>query len=208
MFTLRHLVALATICCLATSMRPAHAENLSQAWGVALSVDQTLEASRWNSSAAQRKLSAARAERFLELTGKASYNVYDNPITYNAPVVIPTGNVAAFDITQREALLADVTVSQSLYTGGRIRSAIDAAGAQVSVAASNEQKMTLDVMLDVATVYTNVLHAQRRVEVTEQAVTSLTSHAREVKDRVDQGLLNPIDHAVYCLRVTLEHQSI
>ncbi len=184
----RHLAALATICCLATNMRPACAENLSEAWSVALSVDQTVEASRWQSSAAQRGLYAARAARFPELTAKLSYNVYDNPITYVAPVLLPTGNLAQFDITQREALLADVTASQPLYTGGRIRSAIDAAGAQVTAAVSNEEKTTLDVMLDVATSYTNVLHAQRHVEVTEQAVESLTSHAREVKNRVDQGV--------------------
>jgi outer membrane protein len=46
----------------------------------------------------------------------------------------------------------------------------------------------LDVMLDVATSYTNVLHAQRHVEVTEQAVTSLASHTREAKNRIDQGV--------------------
>ncbi len=184
----RHLAALATICCLATNMQSAFAENLSEAWSVALSVDQSVEASRWQSSAAQRGLYAARAARFPELTAKLSYNVYDNPITYVAPVLLPTGNLAQFDITQREAFLADVTASQPLYTGGRIRSAIDAAGAQVTAAVSNEEKTTLDVMLDVATSYTNVLHAQRHVEVTEQAVESLTSHAREVKNRVDQGV--------------------
>lgn len=167
--------------------RPAAGESLSEAWNLALSVDQSLEASRWRSSAAQRGLAAARAERLPELTGRTSYNVYDNPITYVAPVS-PIPGLAAFDITQREALLADVTASQPLYTGGRIRSNIDAAGAKVSAAVSNEQRTELDVLLDVAIVYTNVLQAQRVVEVTDRQLKSLTKHAQDVKNRVDQGV--------------------
>ena len=105
------ILALTVVCCLLTSIRPAVAEDLSTAWYEALSVDQSLEASRWRSSAAQRGLAAARAERLPMLTGRASYNVYDNPVTYVAPVT-PIPGLAAFDITQREALLADVTASQ------------------------------------------------------------------------------------------------
>ena len=179
--------ALAAICYLLATAPPVAAEDLSEAWNEALSVDQSLEASRWRSSAAQRGLAAARAERLPMLNSRASYNVYDNPITYVAPVS-PVPGLASFDITQREALLADVTASQPLYTGGRIRSGINAAGAQVSAAVSNEQMTELDVLLDVAIVYTNVLQAQRVVEVTERQLQSLTKHAQDVKNRVDQGV--------------------
>ncbi|MGI9457673.1 MAG: TolC family protein, partial [Aeoliella sp.] len=91
-------------------------------------------------------------------------------------------------LTQREGLLSNVLATQPLFTGGRIRSDIDAAGADVSAAVSNQQTTELDVLLNVATVYTNVLLAQRVVEVSERQLQSLAKHAQDVKNRVDQGV--------------------
>ena len=171
---------------LVATSAPALAEDLPSAWAVALSVDQSLEASRWRSSAAQRGLYAARAQRWATLDAQARYHVYDNPITYLA--ADPQGGTVSIDLTQREGLVGNVLATQPLYTGGRIRFNIDAAGADVSAAVSNEQKTELDVLLDVAMVYTNVLHAQRVVEVTQRQLQSLTKHAQDVKNRVDLGV--------------------
>ena len=175
--------------CLAAAVSPNQsgaAETLTEAWSEALAVDQALEASQWTSSAAQRRLYAARAARWASLDGVATYQVFDKPLAVLVP--LPSGGTTSFDLTQREGVIAGVHATQPLYAGGAIRSNIDAAGAVVNVALSKEETTELDVMLGVATTYTNVLNALRALEVAEQAVTSLEGHTRDVRNRVDQGV--------------------
>ena len=162
------------------------AETLNEAWSTALATDQSLEASQWKSSAAQRQLYAARASRWASLDGEATYQVFDKPLAVLVP--LPSGGTTSFDLTQREGLIAGVHATQPLYAGGAIRSNIDAAGAVVNAALSKEETTELDVMFGVANAYTNVLNALRALEVAGQAVTSLESHTRDVQNRVDQGV--------------------
>ena len=164
----------------------ASAETLQDAWSLALNVDPNLEASRWQSSAAQRGLYAARAERLPSLSARGSYNVFDNPLSYLAPVN-PLG-VASVEVNQREFFLGGVRATQPLYTFGRITSAIDAAGADVTAAVANEQRTGLDVKLQVAAAYVAVLRAQRLLEVANRNVEGLESHERQVKNQVEQGV--------------------
>jgi outer membrane protein TolC len=163
----------------------ARAESLEEAWSAGLYTDQQLEASRWDSSAAQRGLYAAEAERWVSVDGTASYYVLDKSVDVIAPLPIGT---ASLEILQREGFLSGVHATQPLYTFGRIQSGIDAAGAEVTAALSQEATSELDVLLRVATAYINVLKTQRLVEVAEQAVESLASQVRDVKNRVDQGV--------------------
>jgi outer membrane protein TolC len=168
-------------------------ETLQEAWARALSVDPGLEASRWQSSAAQRGLYAARAERLPSVSARGSYSVFDNPLTINAPIpalppILPTPTTASVTVNQREFFLGGVRVTQPLYTFGRISSAIDAAGAEVTAAVADEDRTELDVKLQVAAAYVGVLQAQRLLEVADSGVTSLSAHEREVKNRVDEGV--------------------
>ena len=91
-------------------------ETLQAAWSDALSVDPDLEASRWKSSAAQRGLYAARAERLPSLSARASYSVFDNPLTINAPLppVVPGLNAASVTVNQREFFLGGVRATVTL----------------------------------------------------------------------------------------------
>ncbi|MGI9456857.1 MAG: TolC family protein [Aeoliella sp.] len=93
-------------------------ETLQDAWAIALSVDPNLEASRWQASAAQRGLHAARAERLPSVSVRSSYSVYDNPLTLNSPVPplcpIPPGTIASATVNQREFFLGGVRAMQPL----------------------------------------------------------------------------------------------
>jgi outer membrane protein len=166
-------------------------ESLQDAWANALRLDPDLEASRWQSSAAQRGLYAARAERLPSVSARASYSVYDNPLTLNAPIpstgLIPPGTFASVTANQREFFLGGVRATQPLYTFGRINSAIDAAGAEVTAAVADEERTELDVKLQVAAAYIGILQAQQLLEVANSGVTTLQEHTRVVKNQVDQG---------------------
>lgn len=170
----------------------ANGETLQEAWDSALNVDPDLEASRWELSAAQRGLDAARAERMPSLSARASYSVFDNPMTINAPIppnlpALPAGSTASVTVNQREFFLGGVRATQPLYTFGRISSTIDAAGSDVTAALANEQRTELDVKLQVAAAYVGVLQAKRLLEVADAGVVSLEEHERQVKNQVDEG---------------------
>jgi outer membrane protein len=170
----------------------ADGETLLEAWARATRIDPDLEASRWQSSAAQRGLSAARAERFPSLSARGSYSVFDNPLTINAPVPslgpIPPGTVASVTANESEFFLGGVRVTQPLYTFGRISKAIDSAGAEVTAAVADEERTKLDVKLQVAAAYIGVLKTQRLLQVADGDVQSMQAHQREVKNQVDQGV--------------------
>jgi outer membrane protein len=168
-------------------------ETLQDAWAIALSVDPEIEASRWQSSAAQKGLRAARAERYPSVSVNSSYSVFDNPLTINAPIpalppILPTPATASVTANQREFLLGGVRVTQPLYTFGRIGSAIDSAGAEVSAAVSDSQRTKLDVKLQVAAAYIGVLQAKQLLNVADSGVETLKDHERSVKNQVDEGV--------------------
>jgi outer membrane protein len=164
-------------------------ETLQDAWAIALGGDPELEASRWQSSAAQRGLRAAEAERFPSITARGSYSVFDNPLTINAPLdpILP-GATASVTANQREFFLGGVQVRQPLYTSGRVSYGIDAAGAEVNAAVANEARTELDVKLQVGEAYIGVLKAQRLLDVADGSVKSLESHTREVENLLKEGV--------------------
>jgi len=181
-----HPCVVALFAAIYASAGVSRAESLPEAWNAGLTVDQQLESSRWNASAAQRGLYAAKAERLPSVDANAMYYMLDKPVAFSAS--LPGFGPFSFDFVQREGLIAGAHVSQPLYTFGKIQSGIDAAGAQVTAAVSDQAKNELDVMLRVSTAYINVLLAQRAVEVAEQSVQSLESHARDVMNRVKEGV--------------------
>ncbi len=162
-------------------------ETLQDAWTSAENVDPELEASRWQSSAAQRGLYAAQAERLPTVSARGSYSVFDNPLTYQAPVG-PVPGVANVEINQREFFLGGVRATQPVYTFGRITSAIDSAGAEVTAAVADEVRTGLDVRLHVGETYVGVLQAQRLLEIANDGVVSLEAHERDVQNRLNQGV--------------------
>ena len=86
------------------------------------------------------------------------------------------------------------TVTQPIYTAGRIGSEAAAAGAQVSANRSEVERTKLDVKMNVAEVYVAVLRGKRVAEVARSKVNSLKAHARDVDNRfqVDKASRNEV----------------
>lgn len=168
-------------------------ETLESAWALALAQDPGIQASRWQTSAAQKGYRAANAEKYPSVSARTSYSVFDNPLTINAPVpavppILPSPVTASVTVNQREFLLGGVRITQPLYTFGRITSAIDSAGAEVSAASADSQRTELDVKLHVAEAYIGVLEARQLLNVAETSVKNLEGHTRTVTDLVDEGV--------------------
>ncbi|MEI8374411.1 MAG: TolC family protein [Planctomycetota bacterium] len=168
-------------------------ETLADAWQIALSGDQRVEAGQWNVASAQSSWAAARAERMPSLTlGADYYALSDQPaIQVN---LAPLPFVAQQPLVNRDSAGAHGIVTQPLYTSGRITSGIAAAQSQVSANRADLCRTMLDVKMNVAECFVAVLSAARFVEVTQSRVASLTAHRRDVASLFEKGLVSKNDY--------------
>jgi outer membrane protein TolC len=166
-------------------------ESLEDAWRSALSVDQRLEAARWNVESATRSRAAAQAERFPSLTVGADYLVLSQQAAFNLPAspVLP----GQLPFLQQDSGGFHAVVTQPLYTFGAIASGINAAEAEVAADQSEMERTRLDVKMNVAEYFIAVLRAGRSVEVAASRVTSLASHSQDVGSLLDRGLVSRND---------------
>ena len=169
------------------------AETLRDAWSIAVSVDQTIEANRWQTAAARQRYCAAQAEQMPQITGSASYRVLDNPVRVNAQIpsnpLMPQGLGVPLQVLQQDFLISGVDITQPVYTFGRIQNEMCAAAQNVRAERSDQRTTELDVRLRVAQAYISVLNAQRAVEVTDVSILSLRKHLLDVKNLLKHGVV-------------------
>jgi outer membrane protein TolC len=163
------------------------AETLDQAWAIALSVNQQLEAQRRKVSAAQQRLEAVRGERFPEVGVESSYTVRSGePSILFEPGGLPLP-VTRFPFEQEESLACRARLELPLYTSGRIGHSIAAGDATVKSLEHRAQNAAMDLKLRVAEQYVAVLRAQREVDVVQSTARGLESHLRDVESLFEHG---------------------
>ncbi len=161
-------------------------EDLQQAWEAALAADRQLAAAREQSGAARETLEAAKAGRLPGFSLQAGYRMLENePAAWARFGPAPM----EFPVAEKESLSWQAMATWPLYTSGRIRAGIEAAGASLAAARIRESAETQDLKLRVAEAYVAVLRARRGVAVAESHVASLASHARDVENLHEQGMV-------------------
>ena len=163
--------------------RDARAENLRDAWAIALGTNQQLQASRQTSAAAGQELASSRSSRLPQIQTLNAQAFLTNPIS----VPSSSGQPKAASGGQEQFTISAVAAIVPIYTGGRIRNTIASNGAQLNASKADEATTALDLKLEVARAYVDVLRANRGVAVAESNVVSLTAQARDVGNLVAQG---------------------
>lgn len=186
--SLRAAIFLSIAAC-AAAASPARAENLEQAWQMAIAANPLLQAARWNTSAASLNSSAARRDRLptgQNLTADAQLN---RSLTFNAPQGGGPGGMG-FPLlgSQTNIPISLTTISQPVYAGGRLANAIDQADAQYGAQRADQVRTALDLKLNVAESYIAVLKARRDLGVARSNVSRLQSFLSDVKNRKQVGM--------------------
>ncbi len=161
----------------------AQAEDLAEAWAIALRTNPQLTASRQMTAAAGFDVSSARRARLPQIQTLNLETFLTNPIS----VAGLGGQPRPARNGQEAFTISAVAAMVPIYTGGRIRSTIEGNSAQFGAARADEVVTALDLKLDVARAYVEVLRAGRGVAVARSHVTSLTAQARDVSNLVKQG---------------------
>jgi outer membrane protein len=184
---------------LSTTAR-AMAEDLQQAWSLSLGVNQGLQAQQQTSIAADFQVKAANSARYFTVR---SYNI--EAFLAQSPKIRPTtagqnstgtgGSSLAvlptvFALGSKQTFLPISLTSASipLYTGGKLLRLVDSARRQLNAQKTEESRTAIDLKLTVAEAYIGVLRAKRNLDTTRSNVEQLASFARDVKNRLDQGL--------------------
>lgn len=178
---------LVVILMLSTVASIVNAETLEDAWKTTLAADKRLQAAHRQTESAKQQLASARAERLPHLWLEGGYTVLDNEPAFS--VGIPGLTLHELPMAEDQSLAYKAFASVPLFTSGRISRGIDAAGAGLKAVEADVGRTVLDLKLEVADAYVTVLRAQRAVEVAEANVVSLASHASDVENLFDQGMV-------------------
>jgi len=198
--TRRGIFALATAIVWAQASTTGRAESLNQAWAIALSVNDGLQAQQAQSQASAMSLGAAQAARrptvrnqtidamltpsvsIASITGAGT----TSPASAGGSSKVPGSN-------QSNVPISLTMLNFPIYTGGRLRANVESARAQLGAQRTEEFRTVLDLKLTVAEAYVGVLRAVRDHQVAESDVARLSAFAKDVKNRRVQGLVTRND---------------
>jgi outer membrane protein len=135
----------------------------------------------------QRYLQKARDEGYVQArsqygpTVSASTTVFSRDETTYSPK--PVGTRTATETAEQSTL----TISQPLYTSGRIRGQVAAARASVLGGQEEVRLAEQQIVQDVVVVYASVLRDQARVEIGRENVSVLQGQLRQNRKRQEVG---------------------
>ena len=192
--TRRAALALAILAAPGASTR---GEDLDQAWAIAQAVNPGLQAQKLRSVAAGFNAAAARSDRLPHVTNTTigatinpAVDILAGPGASGTGASGAAGGVGSLLTGQNQhgLPLAITSVVVPLYTGGRLKRAVDAADHLTGAQRTEEVRTAMDLRLTVAEAYVGVLRTGRDLEVARSNVERLASFARDVRNRLDQQL--------------------
>jgi outer membrane protein TolC len=163
-----------------------HAETLEDAWTAALNANHQIKAAQANTDVSQEQLQAAEGSLLPDLNVGTGYTQYNE--TPSAKTNIE-GKAAQFAMQQMGSVRAQAMASLPIYTSGKITHNINAAQATLDATQANEQVAALNLKMQVAENYVAVLRLEDAVEVAKSHIQSLESHAKDVKNLFEQGIV-------------------
>lgn len=166
------------------------AETLDDAWSAALESHHLIAAATAERDAAGLDVAQARAVRLPQVGVSTSYTQLDGAPRFAFGDGLTSAPIFAGD----DFVRAGAQISLPLYTGGAVRSGIEAARSGADAAGKQLETVIQDIKLGVAEHYVGVLRAESAVSVAESIVASLSSHTTDTKNRFDFGAVPQNDY--------------
>jgi outer membrane protein len=194
MFKSRKAGLLAAICTagiVAGVAAPAFAESLADAIALAYQTNPTLREQRANLRALDETVVQARSGYRPDVSASLNYGIaYDRFGT-------PQGNILTGinDDSRGSSTSAAITVDQPLYTGGRVRSQISAAQADVETGRQNLRTVESNVLSQVIQFYVDVRRDIESQRIADENVAVLQRQLDEARARFEVGEITRTDVA-------------
>lgn len=162
--------------------------SLDRAIALALSNNPEIAATTWEVTAAEEKLSGAKAARWPIFNANALYqrNMDDQrlvPARYN-------GELGIFD---DDISSADVTLRIPLYSGGKITSEIKTAELLHLAEKKRLARTREELVFNVLNTFYGILGQQAVIRAVEQSIETMESHLKKSKALEKMGKAAPVD---------------
>lgn len=172
-------IALLVVLAMAAPVR-AESVTLEDAYRAALAVDERVQRAEEGVFQARDEVRRARSFALPSLKLEASY-------TRSPLEEVDLGGGASSILQARSSTRGQVTLEQSVYSGGRLRAGLRVAARGIDVSRTESALAKEDLLFDVARTFYDVLKAKARVTVLERDVERLTEHRRQADARVRVG---------------------
>ena len=181
---------------------PAAAETLADAIALAYQTNPTLQAQRASQRALDENIVQARSgwRPSLSASASASYSETRTPRTTTPTGVdlngdgIPDTNSTGGTV-ERNSGAASLSLTQPIWTGGRVASAVSAAEADVLAGQENLRRIEQEILGSVITAYVDVRAQQEAVRVRQDNVAVLRRQLDESDARFEVGEITRTDVA-------------
>jgi outer membrane protein len=203
MFNTRKAGLLAAVCSagLLIAAGSAQAETLADAIALAYQTNPTLQEQRANQRALDETYVQARTG--LRPTVGANLQVTDRETTFANPstsLVDTNGDsipdtLATTDSVRSNSSAGTLSVTQPLYTGGRVTSQISASNADVLQGRQQLRQIEATVLLGVIQAYVDVRRDLERLRISQENVTVLQRQLEESNARFKVGEITRTDVA-------------
>jgi outer membrane protein len=186
------------ICGLAAG--PVAAETLADAIALAYDSNPTLQAQRAQQRALDENYVQARAGYRPQVSLSAQGN-YQEIRTPGASGYVDTNNdgipdtFATNSIAEGNSANAGISISQPVYTGGRVGAAISAAEADILTGRENLRRVETQVLGQVMTAYVDTRRDQEALRIRQEDLQVLQRQLEESKARFEVGEITRTDVA-------------
>ena len=179
---------------------PAAAETLADAIALAYESNPTLQAQRATQRALDETYVQARSGYRPSLSASVQETFSDSRTPGASGLVDTNGDgipdtFVTRSISQSQRGNASLSLSQPLYTGGRVGAAVSAAEADILTGRENLRRVEAQVLGNVITAYVDTRRDQEALRIRQENVRVLERQLEESKARFDVGEITRTDVA-------------
>lgn len=171
---------------------PAAAESLADAIALAYQTNPTLQAQRASQRALDENYVQARAGYRPTLDASATAQWEERRVPGGIP---QTFGPTLYGPQEDTAGSAGLTLTQPLYTGGRVAASVSAAEADILAGRENLRRLEAQVLALVITAYVDVRRDQEALRIRQENVRVLQRQLDESQARFDVGEITRTDVA-------------
>ncbi|MCB2229324.1 TolC family protein [bacterium] len=150
---------------------------------------------------AQSEVIRARADAFPQLNFTGTYNR-----SFRVPSVffVVNGETTELQTGFKNAYGAQVALSQTLWQGGKVFTAIDIARRYKRYAEATAEQVRAEIVYQADLLFYGAILAESQLDVLSEALASNTANLEVTKQKFDQGLVSEYE----VLRATVEKQNL
>ncbi len=163
--------------------------TLDEAVSRAVAASNRILEARARGEVATAAVDTRHAATLPQVTAQAGYMRTNHVRPFGVPFAPGTVVVIYPDIPDNYRTRLDV--QWPLYTGGRLDALESAARQESSAAASDADAVAVDVRLDTARAFWNLVVARETLRVVTESLQRMTAHVRDVANQLEAGISPP-----------------